>query len=221
MGRRALRNPDAQLDLSRHLRTLTELELPFSSAAHFGRNAPLEVEIGSGKGLFLKKAASSEPQHDYVGIEMARKYAVSAAAGLARLQLPNALMIHGDGLRFFREGLSSASVVAVHVYFPDPWWKKRHRKRRVMNGPILHDIERVLVGGGRLHFWTDVEEYFQTTLELICTTTSLAGPFEVAPQPAEHDLDYRTHFERRMRLHDEPVYRAEFARPASAISAQA
>ena len=64
--------------------------------------------------------------------------------------------------------------------------------------------------GGSLHFWTDVEEYFQTTLEMIAAEVALEGPLEVAERPAEHDLDYRTHFERRMRLHDEPVYRSEF-----------
>ena len=64
--------------------------------------------------------------------------------------------------------------------------------------------------GGYLHFWTDVEEYFQTTLEMIAAEVSLEGPLEVVERPAEHDLDYRTHFERRMRMHDEAVYRSEF-----------
>ncbi len=76
-------------------------------------------------------------------------------------------MIHGDAQRVFAEVLPEVSVAAVHVYFPDPWWKKRHRKRRVMNERFLRDVERVLIPGGALHFWTDVEEYFQTTLELI------------------------------------------------------
>ena len=60
------------------------------------------------------------------------------------------------------------------------------------------------------HFWTDVAEYFQTALEVIAAHTSLGGPHPVNEKPADHDLDYRTHFERRMRLHGEPVHRAEF-----------
>ena len=61
-----------------------------------------------------------------------------------------------------------------------------------------------------MHFWTDVEEYFQTTLELIPTCTTLRGPLPVPEIPAEHDMAYRTHFERRVRLATKPVYRAEF-----------
>ncbi len=64
--------------------------------------------------------------------------------------------------------------------------------------------------GGSLHFWTDVEEYFQAGVEAVCEFTSLAGPLAVPEQAAEHDLDYRTHFERRTRLHGQEVFRAEF-----------
>jgi tRNA (guanine-N7-)-methyltransferase len=83
-----------------------------------------------------------------------------------------------------------------------------------MNGPFLREVERTLVPGGRLHFWTDVEEYFQTALETIASQTRFRGPHAVTERPADHDLDYRTHFERRMRLADAPVYRAQFDKPA-------
>jgi tRNA (guanine-N7-)-methyltransferase len=106
--------------------------------------------------------------------------------------------------------------VAVHVYFPDPWWKARHRKRRVMNRLFLDSAARVLQPGGTLHFWSDVQEYFQSTLELIGQHAGFEGPYPVDERPAEHDLDYRTHFERRMRLHGEAVYRAEFRRKTGA-----
>ena len=72
------------------------------------------------------------------------------------------------------------------------------------------EVARVLTPGGRLHFWTDVEEYFHTALETLREQTQLSGPHEVQEKPADHDLDYRTHFERRMRLHGHSVYRAEF-----------
>lgn len=210
MPRRALRRIDPELDLSTHLLTLEALSQPWNSAEVFGRTAPLEVEIGSGKGLFVSAAASEDPAANYLGIEVVAKYARFAASRLAQRALPNARMIHGDGLRLFREFLADNSLRAVHVYFPDPWWKARHRKRRVMNGPLLKDVERTLQSGGTLHFWTDVEEYYQTSLEVIAAETTLRGPFPVVEKPADHDLDYRTHFERRMRLHNEPIYRAEF-----------
>ena len=100
----------------------------------------------------------------------------------------------------------------MHVYFPDPWWKKRHRRRRVLNEAFLADVVRTLKPRGKLHFWTDVQEYFDTTLELIAEHTPLVGPLDVPEKPATHTLDYRTHFERRTRLNAEPVYRSEFVK---------
>ena len=213
MGRRALRPIDPELDLSRHLLVLEKLAPVWDAAGLFGRSAPLEVEVGSGKGLFLSAAAAVDPGADFLGIEIMARYARFAAARIAQREMTNARVIHGDAQHFFRALLPAGSLRAVHVYFPDPWWKARHKKRRVMNESFLRDVERTLVPGGRLHFWTDVEEYFNTSLELLAATTGLSGPNEVAEKPADHDLDYRTHFERRMRLHAAPVYRAEFAKP--------
>jgi tRNA (guanine-N7-)-methyltransferase len=215
MGRRALRKLDPDLDLSRWLRVCEQLPQPWSAEALFDRVAPLEIEVGSGKGLFLLSAASAAPERDFLGIEIAAKYARHAAARLARHDLKNASVARGDAARVFREVLASESVAAAHVYFPDPWWKARHKKRRVMNASFLKDVERVLAPGGRLHFWTDVEEYYHSTLALIGESTRLAGPFDVPERHAEHELDYRTHFERRMRLSGEPVYRAEFEKRAT------
>lgn len=212
MGRRALRKVDPALDLSFHLRVLDDLPMPWDSSEIFGRTAPLEVEVGSGKGLFLQNAAARLPEHDFLGVEVGFKYAQFTAARLAEHKLPNAMAVHGDGLRLFHEMLPNASLVAVHVYFPDPWWKKRHRKRRVLTKDFLCDVVRVLASGGRLHFWTDVKEYFDGTLQLIAEHTPLEGPIGVPQRPAEHSLDYQTHFERRTRLHDAPVFRSEFVK---------
>lgn len=210
MPRRALRKIDPALDVSAHLRALDGLSAPLDPAAIFGRSAPLEIEVGSGKGLFLRSAAAAQPGTDFLGIEVAAKYARFAAAGLAKRGLKNAVVVHGDAIRLFADFVADASLAAVHAYFPDPWWKKRHKKRRVMRESFLKDMERTLVPSGSLHFWTDVEEYFHTTLELIAACTGLAGPLDVPERPAEHDLDYRTHFERRNRQLGVPIYRAEF-----------
>jgi tRNA (guanine-N7-)-methyltransferase len=209
MGRRALRKINPNLDLSRHLRAMEEIPAPLEPQALFGRAAPLEIEVGSGKGLFLQRASLAQPERDFVGIEVAKKYARFSAARLARSGRTNAVMIHGDALRFFREWLSDRAVDVVHVYFPDPWWKMRHRKRRVMNESFLRDLQRTLRPGGELHFWTDVDEYYRETLALIAAATSLEGPFDF-PYTLSAGEDYRTHFERRMRLHGEPVYRSRF-----------
>ena len=210
MGRRALRKIDASIDLSRHFKTFEQLPNPWDAAALFGRVAPLEVEVGSGKGLFLRVAAAAAAEVDFLGVEVVRKYAEFTAAALAKRGLSNARIVCGDALRIFHELIPADCLAAVHVYFPDPWWKKRHRKRRVMCELFLRDVERTLLTGGSLHFWTDVEEYFHSTLELLPSCTMLEGPLPVPETPAEHDMAYRTHFERRVRLASEPVYRAEF-----------
>lgn len=215
MGRRALRKIDPALDYAPWLKTLEALPVPWDSNAIFPTAAPLEVELGSGKGLFLASAAQANPAHNYLGIELAKKYAHFAAARLGRMDLPNARMVNGDGLRVFREILPAASLAAIHVYFPDPWWKARHRRRRVVNEGFLADVERTLLPGGSLHFWTDVEEYFTTSLELIRACTRLIGPLAVPELAPSHDLDYRTHFERRTRLHGQAVYRAEYRTAAA------
>ncbi len=214
MGRRALRKVNPKLDLSRHLMTQDELPQPWDAVELFGRRAPLEIEVGTGKGLFMAGAGRARRDRDFLGIEVAGRYARFAAARLVVGELDNARIVHGDALRIFGQLLPDASIAAVHVYFPDPWWKKRHHKRRVMNERFVKDVERVLPIEGRLHFWTDVGEYFQLSLDLIARCTSLVGPLEVAERSAEHDLDYRTHFERRVRLSGGPVFRAEFRKAA-------
>jgi tRNA (guanine-N7-)-methyltransferase len=218
MARRSLPKIDPALDLSNYLLTLEELPKPWDPLALFGRVAPLEIEVGSGKGLFLIAAAAAHPDHNFLGSEIAERYARYCAARLAKRSLQNVRMLHGDAQRMLAEFLPDSSARAVHIYFPDPWWKKRHKKRRVVNPASLQSIQRVLEPGGKLHFWTDVEEYFHTGLEFIAAHTTLSGPIEVPEPVSEHDFDFRTNFERRTRLHGDPVYRAEFRKPQPPIA---
>lgn len=212
MGRRSLPKVDPLVDLTRWYRDLRKLEPPFRQSDFFETEGPLEVELGTGKGLFLQAASKASPETRFVGLEVADKYSRFVAYRLARDAAKNAVMISGDGLRFFREFLPTASTRAVHVYFPDPWWKKRHAKRRVMNGPFLEDVVRTLEPGGSLHFWSDVEEYFRVSLELLKLFPQLEGPLPVEAAPPAHEFDYRTHFERRMTRHDKPIFRSRFVR---------
>ena len=213
MGRRALKRIKLDIDLSTHFKVPADLPSPWDPVALFGRDAPVEVEVGSGKGLFLAAAATNQPDIDFLGTEISYRYARFAATRLAQRALPNGRMVHGDATELFGRYIPAAALAGVHTYFPDPWWKARHKKRRVLSEAFLQDVERVLKPGGAFHFWTDVEEYFETTLGAIARVTRLVGPLRVSEKPAEHDLDYRTHFERRTRLSGLPVYRAEFHKP--------
>jgi len=212
LGRRSLPRVDKNIDLSDYFYTLADMPESWSPLEFFERDAPIELEIGSGKGLFMQTASSDHPDRNFVGIEIAGKYARYAAAKLARKGLTNGKMLHGDAMRLIQQHVPDESMDAVHVYFPDPWWKKRHFKRRIMNDTFLKHVQRVLKPGGELHFWTDVQEYFDSALEQVAESTQLQGPQPVEEKPAEHDLDYRTHFERRMRKHNEPVYRSLYCK---------
>jgi len=193
-----------------------ELPQPWDSQILFGRQAPLELEIGSGRGLFITQAAAATPERDFLGIELSKKYAKHCAALIAKMQLTNAVMVCGDAQAVLCDNIPDNSLAAVHIYFPDPWWKRKHRKHRIVCEPVAWLIHQKLIPGGKLHFWTDVEEYFLAGLQSIAKVPELEGPFEVAEHAAEHDFDYRTHFERRTRLHGEPVYRSMFEKKREA-----
>jgi len=212
MPRRPPKKPSPALDLSAHLLVLRDLPERIDPRSLFPTARPVELEVGSGKGLFLSSAAAMHPQTNFLGIEIAAGYARLCAGKLALASTDNARIIHGDAQRLVREMLPDASLEAIHVYFPDPWWKARHRKRRVLSEQFLQHAARVLVPGGRLHVWTDVEEYFHAAMEAARATACFAPPKEEPAKPAEHDLDYRTHFERRTRLAGAPVWRAVLRR---------
>lgn len=212
MPRRPPKKPDPTVDLGHHLLPLANLPTPCDPAALFPTAAPVELEVGSGKGLFLASASAACPDRNFLGIEIAGGYARLCAGKLAAAGAANARVIHGDAQRLLRDHLPAACLAAIHVYFPDPWWKARHRKRRVLSRPFLLEAGRVLVPDGRLHVWTDVEEYFLESLELAAATGLFGPPAEEPALPATHDLDYRTHFERRTRLAGAPVWRAVLRR---------
>src|SRR5262249_39814109 len=120
MGRRALRPIDPALNLTGHFTTLEALAKPLDRQSLFGRVAPLEIEVGGGKGLFLSAAAAATPERDFLGIEILGRYARYVAARLAQRQLANARAVHGDAQHLFATWIEPASIAAVHVYFPDP-----------------------------------------------------------------------------------------------------
>ena len=212
MARRALRKITGNFDLSRHLVVWDALPRPRRLLELLPGSGPVELEIGSGKGLFLLRATAEHPGHRFIGIEQARKYAQFTAARLAKAGRTNAVVVQGDARLILPEGLADGALHAVHIYFPDPWWKKRHHKRRIMTAEFLAHVVRGLAPGGSLHFWTDVEAYYRLGLETLGTFEELSGPVVPPEHTPAHDLDYRTHFERRVRLAGLPVYRSLFTK---------
>ncbi|MFO0910731.1 MAG: hypothetical protein U0794_20685 [Isosphaeraceae bacterium] len=143
-----MRAPKIPIDTSPYwLPTLQEGEI-LSWEHVFGNDRPVELEIGSGKGLFLQNAAQGRPEHNFLGIEISRKYAGKTAERLAKHALGHARIHCGDAGRFLARHVPSESLAAIHIYFPDPWWKARHKKRRVFTATLLADLVRTLVRGG-------------------------------------------------------------------------
>jgi tRNA (guanine-N7-)-methyltransferase len=212
MPRRPPKKPDPTVDLSAHLLPLAALPAPCDPAALFPAAAPVELEVGSGKGLFIAAAAAARPERNFLGVEISAGYARLCAGRLAAAAAGNARIIHGDATFLVRSLLPDRRLAAVHVYFPDPWWKARHRKRRVLCEPFLRHVGRTLIPGGELHIWTDVEEYFREALAAARETGLFAPPQDEPAGEPRHDLDYRTHFERRTRLAGLPVWRAALVR---------
>jgi tRNA (guanine-N7-)-methyltransferase len=215
MPRRPPRKPAPGLDLSAHLVPLDTLPEPVDPGALFLTQRPVELEVGSGKGLFLLSASAAAPDRNFLGAEIAVGYARLCAAKLAAAGRANARIIQGDAGFLVRSLLLDACLDGMHVYFPDPWWKARHRKRRVLSELFLQHAGRVLKPGTLLHVWTDVEEYFEEAMAAAAATGLFFPPREESPNEPAHDLDYRTHFERRTRLAGMPVWRAALERSAA------
>jgi|SRR5579864_3076118 len=189
---------------------LSALDPPVCWRAIFGNELPVEVEVGSGKGLFLANASVQRPEHNFVGVEMSRKYAQRAAERLAKRGLTNVKVVIGDARLFLSRYVPAASIRSLHVYFPDPWWKTRHKKRRVFSAQFVADVARSLEPGGDFFIATDVEEYFglmHTIMSGHLAFTPLPPP---EPNTPEHDLDYLTNFERKYRLEGRSIFRAHY-----------
>ncbi|HUR55806.1 MAG TPA: tRNA (guanosine(46)-N7)-methyltransferase TrmB [Gemmataceae bacterium] len=196
---------------SSDLRPLTSDALDWS--AFFGNPNPVEIEVGMGKGLFLLTAALARPGTNFLGIEIVRKYQLYAATRYAVRKLPNIKTACADAFVVLRDHVATGSVAAVHVYFPDPWWKTRHRKRRVFRPEFAAEAARVLKTGGVLHIATDVEEYFGV----------MTGIVRAMPAFREMPVEtgqggYQTNFERKAQLKGTPVWRAAFERTTGDVT---
>ena len=126
--------------------------------AVFGNDRPVEVEIGCGRGVFLIPSAASDPGRNFFGLECAARLAGTAQAAIEKARLPNARVLHCDARCVIRHLIQPHAVAAYHLYFPDPWWKRRHHKRRIYAGSLAVDLARTLEPAGRVHLATDVPE---------------------------------------------------------------
>ena len=166
---------------------------PFDARTAFGRRAPLEVEIGSGKARFLIAAARANGAHDFLGVERALAYYRMCRDRVDRAALPNARVVRADGRLFLETALTPSSVRAFHVYFPDPWPKKKQRKRRLLDGVFLELVAARLEPAGTLRIATDHPGYgaaLGPLLETVPSLERLAWEDLPAPPPTNYELKY-------------------------------
>ena len=171
----------------------------------FGNARPVEVEIGTGKGTFLLARAAARPELNFLGIEWAKAYCLYSADRFRRAGLTNVRMLRADAAPFFQARLADNSIWRIHVYFPDPWPKRRHHRRRLIQPSFLLNVRRTLRVGGQLLVATDHQEYFRHIRRVL----SQAEGFVAVPMPTMCDKDGQTvgtNFERKYIAQGRTVY---------------
>ena len=169
---------------------------PLDFAATFGRTAPVVVEIGFGMGDATAQIAAGAPERDFIGIEVHVPGVGALLKKIDERQLGNLRIFQHDAVEVLRDMVPPDSLAGIHVYFPDPWHKKKHNKRRLIQSPFVALLASRLAPGGYLHCATDWAPYAEQMLEVLGAEPLLANTAEqgYAPRPEWRPL---TKFENR------------------------
>jgi tRNA (guanine-N7-)-methyltransferase len=178
---------------SGQVRALQELGprfvLPFQAGvpdwdAVFGRSAPRVVEIGFGMGAATAAIAAARPETDFIGIEVHEPGVGALLRLIGEQALTNLRIVQHDAVQVLQQMIAPASLAGVHLYFPDPWHKKRHHKRRIVQPGFVAQVASRLAPDGVLHCATDWEPYAQQMLEVLSAEPALRNTAEgYAPRP--------------------------------------
>lgn len=177
-------------------RTVSELEQgPIDFEAWFGRSAPVVLEIGSGMGEATAQLAAAAPEVNYVAIEVYEAGLGQLMLRADKLGVTNLRLLHGDTVPLLRDHVAPESLAGVRIFFPDPWPKKRHHKRRLVQPEFVSLVASRIAGGGTLHLATDWQDYADQMLEVCSAEPTLANRFDGwAPRPEWRPV---TKFEQR------------------------
>ena len=170
-------------------------ESPLELDALFGRTAPKILEIGFGMGETTATIARSHPQIDYLAVEVHTPGVGSLLKLIAELDLRNVRIVQHDAVEVLTHMIAPAALAGVHVFFPDPWPKKRHHKRRLIQPALVALLASRIEGGGYLHLATDWEEYAEQMLQVLGGEPTLQNAADgFSPRPESRPL---TKFESR------------------------
>lgn len=168
---------------------------PLDLAKPFGKAAPTIIEIGFGMGDTTAQIATTIPDHNFIGIEVHTPGVGNLLKLIGEQQLDNVRLMQHDAVEVFTHMIAPNSLAGVHVFFPDPWHKARHNKRRLIQGPFVNLLVSRLAPGGYLHCATDWQEYAEQMLDVLSAEPALANTAEsYAPRPAYRPV---TKFENR------------------------
>ena len=173
----------------------------------FAKIRPLEIDIGCGKGNFLAWAAGARPQHNFLGVERQLKRLRKVDKKVVRLGLTNVRLLRVEAGYFVSKLVPPNSVSVYHIYFPDPWPKRRHHRRRLFNESFVAGLHRTLVRGGVVNLATDDADYFQQVEKAVVQS----GEFDVRPPEVLPDAA-RTEFEKIFLATGKTIYRSRYVR---------
>lgn len=191
---------------------------------------PLEIEIGCGKGTFIVEESKARPGANFLGFEWEGEFFAYAADRLRRAGSRNARMLHADATEFLRWRTPDAIVRTVHLYFSDPWPKRKHHKNRVVRDGVLAQVWRVLEPGGELRVVTDHDDYWGWMEEHFtrwCSAERAQGVPAWVPAPAFERRAFEppasagegelvgTNFERKYRREGRPFHAVTLRKPAA------
>ncbi len=142
-----------------------DVETPLSFEAQFGNQNPVELELGCGKGRLLLNRAESNPEINFLAIDLGSPWLKKGQKSAERRELKNILFFKAEAHYFLKDCLLPESIQVIHVNFPDPWPKKKHHKRRFVNSQFFQLVKRTLVPGGLLEIATDHDGYYEYMLE--------------------------------------------------------
>ena len=168
---------------------------PIDLESHYGRTAPKILEIGFGMGEGMADIAEAHPENDYLGVEVHTPGVGALLKQLGERGLSNVRIIKHDAVDVLNNMLAHETLAGIHVFFPDPWHKTRHHKRRLIQPPLVQLLASRLKPGGCLHLATDWEDYAVQMLEVLRAEPSLINTAtDYAPRPESRPL---TKFEAR------------------------
>ena len=184
-----------------------------SYADFFGNENPVEIEIGCGRGKFLVARSSERPEINFIGLDRAGKWMKRGIRRAGNRKLSNIRFIKAEAVRFLEERIPLESVSIFHIYFPDPWPKRRHHGRRTVNADFLRQLHARLLSGGLIEIATDNADYFTAMKKSIAATVNLWENVRETVNERIFEAVMKTNYELKYEAAGKPLFYAELRKP--------